>query len=197
MKLQPRLLILCALFATAAVRADLANTKEQGAPEWIKNTLPNANHEVLKNFVGKWKNTAKFWMEPNAKAEEMTGTTNNTLIMGGRFLQTNHSGKAQKGQPAFSGMGLLGYDVVRDEFQSSWIDNMNTALMATTGGKYDPATKTLTEEGTTSCPITGDKNKWFRAEWKIVDAKTYHYSMFSKTKEGAEYKSLEITYKKI
>jgi len=195
MKLQLKLFVVCALLATTAVRADLTNT-ETAAPEWLKNTLPNENHTVLKNFVGKWKNTAKFWMEPNAKAEEMTGTTNNTLIMGGRFLQTVHTGKATKTQPAFSGQGLLGYDVIRGEFQSTWIDNMNTALMFTTG-KYNADTKTLTEEGTTSCPITGDKNKWFRAEWKVVDAKTYAYTMFSKSKEGTEYKSLEITYKKM
>ena len=132
-------------------------------------------------------------MDKNSKPEEASGTQVNKLIMDGRFLQSEAKGTAM-GKP-FTGMGLLGYDNIKSEYQSMWIDNMNTSLM-TSSGSFDGASKTLNEKGTGSCPMTGEKNRVFRGEWRFVDKKNYVYSLYSNGKDGAEYKMMEITYKK-
>ncbi len=156
-------------------------------------TAVSENHAILKDLVGRWKTSSKFWMDKNSKPEEASGTQVNKLIMDGRFLQSEAKGTAM-GKP-FTGMGLLGYDNIKSEYQSMWIDNMNTSLM-TSSGSFDGASKTLNEKGTGSCPMTGEKNRVFRGEWRFVDKKNYVYSLYSNGKDGAEYKMMEITYKK-
>jgi hypothetical protein len=47
--------------------------------------------------------------------------------------------------------------------------------------------------GTFSCPVTGEKDMWYRSEWKIGKDKQV-YSMFTKGPDGNEFKSMEITY---
>jgi hypothetical protein len=43
----------------------------------------------------------------------------------------------------FKGMGMDGYDNVKQKFVSSWGDNMGTGIILLEGD-YDPATKTFT-----------------------------------------------------
>lgn len=174
-------------FSTAF--ADI-NNKE---PEWMKYTKPGEGHKIFKPLEGKWKHTMKWWAKPGDKAEEHTGTNTNKLILGGRFLQSEAKGKAM-GQP-FNGLGITGYDTLKEQYQSVWLDNMGTAMVLSTG-TYDAATKTLKEEGSFSDAMTGEKNKTYRAEWSFAEKNKYTYAMFTKDTEGKEFKSLEIIYTK-
>lgn len=184
--------IVFALVATqfSAAFADLNTGKE---PEWMKYTRPGDGHKIFKGYEGNWKHTMKWWMKPGDKPEEHKGTNTNKWIMGGRFFQAEAKGKAM-GQP-FNGMGLTGYDTMKEQYQSVWIDNMGTTMVLATG-KYDAATKTLKEEGTFADAMTGEKDKWFRTEWNLSDKKSYTYAMYTKDAEGKEFKSLEIIYTK-
>lgn len=176
------------------LRAD--TLKEKPNPkmeEMMKLTTPGQEHKILKGLVGNWKVDANFWMEPTGKPEHSTATQKNTLIMDGRFLQTEYHGKTM-GKP-FRGMGLLGFDRVRNEYQSVWIDTITTGI-ATSAGQYDAGKKLLTESGTSSCPMSGDKDKPFRAEWHFTDKNSYRYTMFTKDAQGKEFKSLELLYKR-
>ena len=98
------------------------------------------------------------------------------------------------GQP-FEGLGFLGYDKMKKEYVSIWMDNMSTGIFSGSG-QYDAATKTITETGTFSCPATGEKNMWYRSEWKFVSNDQNTFSMFMKDKDGKEFKSMEIVYKR-
>ena len=118
----------------------------------------------------------------------------NKLIFGGRFLQQEAKGQAM-GQP-FEGIGITGYDNVRGEYTSVWLDNMGTGIMVGTL-QYDSATKTYAGKGSFSCPITGEKNKAYRDVWKWVDQDNYTYEMYGTTPDGQEFKSLEISYKRV
>lgn len=172
-------------------------TKESAggdSKEWMKLTQPSEGHKLFNDLVGKWTYTSKFWMKPDAKAEESKGTMTAKLAFGGRFLQQEVKGKMQ-GQK-FEGMGLLGYDNVRQEYQTVWFDNMATGMMIGTG-QYDAAAKLYKEEMVGSCPMTGDKQKATRSELKLIDKKRFTYEMFSKTVEGNEFKAMEITYQKM
>ncbi|MBI3276412.1 MAG: DUF1579 domain-containing protein [Chlamydiae bacterium] len=130
-------------------------------------------------------------MDPSQPAQESKGISENHWIMGGRFLSQSAKGESM-GQP-FEGMGITGYDNVRGEYTSIWIDNMGTGIENATA-QYDPATKTFSEKGSCSSPITGDKDKHFRAEWKIVDKDHYTYEMYTSGPDGKEFKNIEISY---
>ena len=161
--------------------------------EWMKYTTPGEGHKVLNDLAGKWSYTMQWWTAPGSKPEESKGSCNSKWILGGRFLQQDVKGKAM-GQP-FQGMGVIGYDTFKQEYQSSWLDSMSTGMMLTTGS-YDTATKTLQQTGTLSDPMSGEKNKWFRTELKIASHNEHTYLMFNKGTDGNEFKAGEIVYKR-
>lgn len=172
--------------ADPAQAAAMAKMKEASSP--------NENHKVFEPLVGKWTYTLQWWMNPEAPAQSMRGNTENSLLYGGRFLKQKVKGDPMaEGEPAFEGLLLMGYDNVRKEYQSVWLDNMMTGLMTGKGG-YDAATKTLTQEGAFACPMTGETERSFRSAWKSVDTDHNVYESYSKTPEGKEFKSMEILY---
>lgn len=191
---------LVSLFSLQVIAADPptntnTTTETKGAAanntEWMKYSTPSDGHKALNDLAGTFKYTAKFWMAPDTKEETTTGTSTNKWTLGGRFLQQDVKGKAM-GQP-FSGMSLVGYDSLREQYQSIWVDTMSTHMMTGTG-TFDTATRTLTETGEFACAMTKDKNRWYRTEMKINDHKSHTYAMFNKDTAGKEFKTMEITY---
>ena len=154
-------------------------------------STPNQNHELLKSLAGNWKTQAKFWMDPKGPAEESDGAAEAKMIMDGRFLEQNFRGTAM-GKP-FNGRAISGYDNMRKEYTTIWFDNMATGIMVGTA-KYDPTTKTLTEEGSMSCPMTNETHRWYRAVTTWTDADNYTYEAYMKDKDGKEYKGMMIIY---
>jgi hypothetical protein len=158
-----------------------------------KNSTPNENHKALDVFAGNWNYNSTWWMKPGTKGEQSTGTQENTWILGGRFLKQIVKGTAM-GQP-FEGHAATGYDVIRGEYQTVWMDDMMTGMMKMTG-TWDAATKTLKQEGTASCPMTGEKDMWGRSEWRSIDNDNATYTSYGKGPDGKEFKTMEIVYKR-
>lgn len=186
-----------ALFAAAGNAAPKDKMKKMSPEEQammekaMKLGAPSDAHKALEPFVGKWTNSAKFWMKPGDKAQESTGTNENTWILGGRFLRQDYKG-SMNGQP-FEGLGITGYDNVRAEYQSIWLDNMMTGIMVA-NGNYDAAAKSVNTAGEMSCPMTGEKNRWYRSEWKTIDNDKHTYTSYGKGPDGKEFKNMEISF---
>lgn len=159
-----------------------------------KNGAPNDTHKLLEQGVGRWTHTIRSWMKPDDSPMQSQGTSENTMVLGGRFLRQEAKG-TWNGQ-LFEGLGYTGYDSIRGEFQSIWMDNMTTGMMIGSGS-YDAPSKTISQSGRFSCPMTGDKAMWYRSEWKIMDNDNQTYTMYTKTADGKEFKSMEIVYRRI
>ena len=153
---------------------------------------PSDAHKALEPFVGNWTYTAQWWTVPDAKPETMTGTAATSLIFGGRFLKQEIRGTAE-GQPPFEGVGFTGYDNVRKTYQTVWFDNMMTGMMVGTG-QFDAETSTLSDQGTFSCPMTGQANRSFRSTFKVVDANHVMYESYMDAPQTPEFKTMEIRY---
>ncbi len=151
---------------------------------------PNENHKVLESMVGSWDHTVKWWKATGTEPEVSTGTTESKWILGGRFVEGAVAG-TMMGQP-FEGKSVVGYDNVKKEYTSLWIDNMATGVMISSS-TYDAATKTFAEKGNFSCPIMG-ANMAYRGMIKINDENSYVYEMYMTDPEGKEMKSMEIAY---
>ncbi len=169
--------------------------KQQAAMEAAQRlSAPGDGHKALEPLVGTWTYTAQWWMAPEAPAETMTGTAVNSLVFGGRFLkQEFHGEAAMEGQPPFEGLGYTGYDNIRNEYQSVWLDNMATGMMVG-AGRFDAAAKTLTDQGEFSCPLTMETHRKFRSLWKVDDQNHTTYLSYMSTPDGKEYKAMEIRY---
>ncbi len=167
---------------TPEMQAQMAKMKEMGTP--------GAEHAVFNDVVGKWKVTSKSWMKPGAPEEKSEGTSTMSWVLGGRFIKQEFKGN-WAGQK-FEGMGFCGYDKVKKEYNSIWMDDMMTGIFKSTG-QYDAATKTIKESGSASCPMTGEQDKWFRSEFKIgKDELTY--TMWAKDEAGKEFMTMAMTY---
>ncbi len=160
---------------------------------WKAYSTPGAPHQLLESFVGKWSHTMRWWESAKAKPVESSGTNENVLVLGNRFLQEHATG-TWMGQP-FEGMGMTGYDNLRGEYTSTWLDNMGTGMMRSTG-QYDAKTKTITQNGEASCPMSESKRMTFRATIKIVDKNRYVYTMYSAGPDGKEFRAMEVNYKR-
>ncbi len=173
-----------------------ADAQKQAAMEAMQKLgSPSEGHKVLEPFVGNWTYTAQWWMSQDGPAESMTGSASNSLIYGGRFLKQEITGAAQ-GQPPFEGIGYTGYDNIRKEYQTVWFDNMATGMMSGVG-QFDAASKTLTDQGAFSCPLTGETHRQFRTAWKVIDPDHTTYENYMRTADGKEFKAMEIQYTRV
>ena len=182
-----------AVNAAEAMKGDgkAAPSQEAKMAEMMKMAAPGEGQKVLDAFVGSWTHTMKMWMAPDSKPEQATGTTVSQWVMGGRLVRQDARG-TMSGQP-FEGLGLTGYDNMKKEYNGIWIDNMTTGIMQSSM-QYDAATKTFAENGTFACPMTGEKDKWYRSVTKITDKDHYSMEMYFKDDKGKEFKSMEILY---
>lgn len=185
-----------AITKTAAKPAPAAETKTMSADEQNQKLMdymsPGKMHQMLAQSNGQWKEDLTFWMAPGAQATRAQATCTNSMILGGRFQESLHTGEMM-GMP-FEGRGIVGYDNTRNIFQSTWVDNMGTGTM-TLEGKYDEATKSVTLKGVALDGVSG-KMEHVREVLKFTDDKNQFLEMYW-TKDGKEFKSMEIVLTKI
>jgi len=111
-------------------------------------------------------------------------------LYGGLYQQTTHSGDMM-GMP-FEGMSTMGYDNLKKEYVSTWIDNMGSGIMMMTG-QYDDASKKLSMSGTTKCMNGQDAT--MREVFTMTDDDHQILEMFGPDPQtGKEYKNMEIKY---
>jgi hypothetical protein len=128
-------------------------------------------------------------MTPGATPTSSTGTTENKMVLGGRYQESIHKGNME-GMP-FEGHSLLGYDNAKKIFQNTWVDNMGTGIMLMEG-KWDEATKSITLTGKSYDPMSG-KDMEMRQVYKIVDDDHHTLEMYTPA-AGKEFKNMEIRY---
>jgi hypothetical protein len=170
-------------------QAAFSQEKDAQQKAWMEYMTPGKYHEMMAKSVGEWKTVTKWWMDPSAEPMVSEGTAVNEMIMGGRYLKSTHSG-TMMGQP-FEGIMIEGYDNTKKEFVSTWIDNMGTGIMFSTG-KFDEPTQSLTFEGSMVDPMTGSDVK-YKETVKIIDQNKHVMEMYDVSK-GTEIKMLEIEF---
>src|SRR5437016_6020292 len=167
--------------------------------QMIEMSKLNENHKLLAGMDGNWNYTIKFWMnpDPNAPPQQSKGTATRKSIMGGRYSVMDVSGKMQMpGEDGkmkdvqFKGMGIEGYDNVKQKFVGSWIDNMGTGIQFSEG-TYDPATKTFTYTSEMEA-VPGMKTQ-VREVLKIADNNHMMFEWYE-NQGGQEKKTMEINY---
>jgi len=185
-----------AAFAADAPKKDAAvSSKDQEAAmmaEMMKMGAPGPMHALLKAYEGKWKASIKSWMGgPEPTVSE--GSCERTLIMGGRYLQSKHSGNMM-GMP-FEGMEIITYDNMKKQFTSVWLDNMAPMLTLATDGQPDASGKVITMNASMPDPATG-KMEPFKYTMKVVDNNHNTFTMTG-TKDGKDYAVMEINYTRV
>jgi hypothetical protein len=183
------------LFSVAAI-ADEKSKKMEMPPEqkaameaMMKAGAPGEEHKKLSNLTGKWNAKVTMWMDPAAPPQVSRGTSTNKWILGGRWVQQTFSGKFM-GRP-FSGIGYTGYDNIKKQYVSTWMDDMSTAVMVSMGSASDD--KTYEFSSTVDDPMTG-KPAEVKVKTTVVDDDHHVMEMWGPAPDGKMYKMMEITY---
>ena len=150
---------------------------------------PGAPHQVLASMAGIWNTRTKSCMEPGKSPIESTGTSEQKMILAGRFLHQEFVGDMM-GAP-FTGIGVTGYDNHKKKYVSTWMDSMGTGILFFEG-TADADGNTITQECRFDDPVRGPV-KW-RSVTRIVGENTHLFEMYGTDKNGKEEKMMEITY---
>jgi hypothetical protein len=157
-----------------------------------KPAQPGEQHERLKAMVGNWKMAGKSWMTPAMEPALWDGVSEKKMILGDRFLHEEvHS--EMMGQ-TFTGIGILGYDNLQGKYQWIWMDDMSTGLMISEG-TCDESGKTLIVIGEYMDPMTASM-QIAKTVVSIVSEDEHVFEMYMKGPNGAEFKSMEISYER-
>jgi hypothetical protein len=148
---------------------------------------PGDPHKLLARLEGSWSTRTRAWMEPDRPPVEGTGTCEQRMILGGRYLQQEYTGTMEE---PYSGVNVIGFDNHSKKYMSTWIDSMSTAIYCFEGtGSQDGST--ITQECAYDDPVRGPLH--WRSVSRIVDADTLVYEMYITPQGGIERKEMEMT----
>ncbi len=153
---------------------------------------PGEMHKGLAKMAGDWTFTNTMWMAPGQPPAESTGTMHAETILGGRYVQSVWKGNMM-GQE-FEGRGTDGYDNVAKQFVSTWVDNMGTGIMVSTG-TCENGGKKCTTVGTFSDPMSGGQST-MKSVITWIDDNSFKNEMYGPDPSGKEYKMMEIVAKR-
>jgi hypothetical protein len=156
----------------------------------MKAGVPGDAHKKLDGMAGTWDTKITMWMLPGMDPMTSTGTSTNQWVMGGRYLEQRFKGDFM-GMP-FEGLGFTGYDNVKKQYWGSWMDNMSTSMMRSTGTASADG-KTWEFDGVMSDPMTG-KDCNVKEKVTVVDADHHIMEMWAPAPDGKMFKSMEIAY---
>lgn len=151
---------------------------------------PGEMHKMLAASTGTWNSETTMWEYEGAAPQKSTGTAVNSMIMGGRYQLSKHTGNMM-GMP-FEGQSLTAYDNALKKFVSTWVDNWGTGIM-TMEGDWDAASKTLKMSGTMPDVTRPGKTCAIREVFTMVDDNTQKMEMYGPDpKTGKEHKMMEL-----
>ena len=186
------LLVLC----TGALAVAQDTAKKEMSPEekammeaWMKAMTPGDAHKALQPMIGTFNVTVSSWMAPGAPPQVTSGTSENKWVLGNRYIEQRFNG-TYAGQP-FSGIGYVGYDNVSKKYWSTWIDNMSTGVMTSTGTGSDG--KSFSFVGSANDPMSG-KAMSFDEKMTFVDNDHQVWEMWGPGPDGKNFKMMEIAY---
>jgi hypothetical protein len=156
---------------------------------WMKASTPGDAHKKLDGMVGTWDVKVKSWMAPGAPPMESTGTAVNAWVLGGRWMEERFTGSFM-GMP-FQGIGYTGYDNIKKQYIGTWMDNMSTAVMMSTG--KGGSGNTWEFSSSMDDPMSG-KTMPVTEKVTFTDADHHTMEMWSPGPDGKMAKTMEISY---
>ena len=153
---------------------------------------PGPQHEHLAKMAGDWTYDISLWMAPGAPPMKSNGTMHAEMMMGGRYLHEVWTGDMMG--TAFEGHATEGYDNVAKHWFGTWIDNMSTGMMTSTGS-CNEAMDSCTYNGEAWDPMSGQKTT-SRSVITWTGADSFKNEAWGPGPDGKEMKMMEIVAKR-
>ncbi|MFO0952040.1 MAG: DUF1579 family protein [Isosphaeraceae bacterium] len=122
-----------ALLVTTAALAQAPQKKDPQA-SYEPRSGPGAGQAYLSKFAGDW-DVAKTFFPRSGEPARSRGTCRQTMIHGGRFLQSDFV--FGEGDRASDGRGVIGFEPETGQFTSVWTDSRQTRMSLRQSRKED------------------------------------------------------------
>ncbi len=159
---------------------------------WMEYATPGPQHKVLDAFIGAWDAKSAFWTKPGAEPIISGGSSEQTWVLGGRFVMQKFAGA--DASRSFAGMGFTGYNNASETFESVWMDSESTGMIRTSG-TIDETGTIITQTGEYMDPIT-HKMRALKYVTRLVGPTEMAFEMWEPGTGGAEFKTLDVVYSK-
>jgi len=186
------------LVSTQVVSQEKGPAKEEGQGNWMEMMAKwqamgatGPEHKKLVGMVGTWETESRMWMMPGMEPIVSKGTAEIRLIFDGRFIEQRY--KCGEGEQAFEGLGYEGYDRIKKQYVSVWLDSQSTGIFMSYG-QMDESGKVCTYHGKMDDPFTGEKDKVVKSVAREINKDKAVFEMYDKRPGVGEFKSMEITY---
>ena len=156
----------------------------------MRAATPGDAHKKLGSMVGMWDATVKmFPTQHGAPVSQSQGISENKWVLGGRWVQETFNGNFMG--MAFSGIGYTGYDNIKKQYVGTWMDNMSTSTMVSTGSMTGDKTYEFTSS--MDDPMSG-KTMPVKEKVTVVDDDHHVMEMWGPAPDGKMMKMMEISY---
>lgn len=160
---------------------------------WMKAAQPGPEHKRLMKFAGKWKQKITQWPAPGVEPTESISHAHDEAVFGGRYLIEHVHGDVTAAGGAstpFDGMGIYGYDNIKQKYVFAWIDSMGTMIM-TGEGDPDPHQNVVTYYSDLPNPLNGKTTK-IKMIRRVFNDNEYGLQWFEDTGDGVWRKSMDL-----
>ncbi|HEY0591259.1 MAG TPA: DUF1579 domain-containing protein [Thermoanaerobaculia bacterium] len=187
--------VLLLILAASAWAGDEKSAKQQADEKaameaWMKAATPGDAHKKLAELEGTFEATVRMWDKPGAEPNVSKGTSENRLILGGRWLEQRFKSTFMD-QP-FEGVGYTGYDNIKKQYVGTWMDTMSTGVMLSTGQPGKVA-NSYVFTGTMDDPMSG-KSMPVEEKFVVHGPDRHVMEMYAPGPDGKMYKNMEIEY---
>jgi len=164
-------------------------TPQQMMELWKKWSTTDEHHKELAWFVGTWDTESRGMGQAPAK-----GAAEFKWIIEGRWLSEEMHGTLM-GMP-FHGFGVMGFDRFKKKWVTTWVANMDTAMLRFEGVVVDPTGKVRVLWCPMDEPLTGEHDKPAKMVYRKIDEDTFAFELWDMAMGPEGGKVLDITYKR-
>jgi hypothetical protein len=155
----------------------------------VEYATPGEPHAAMAASAGSWNVEGLSYWEPGAEPMPMKATAERTLLLGGRVLQETFKSEFM-GAP-FEGILLQGYDNMKGEHWSIWMDSMNTWASFSRGNHNESGELVL--EGL-MCDAMTPEGRLMRTVVRVIDADHVNMQMLDVAADGSTSLAMELDY---
>lgn len=153
--------------------------------------LPGPEHRALEQLAGKYQVDFTSYA-PGAETTRLTGTCENRLVFGGRFLVSELT--VGEGEARLESVTTYGYDNAKKQYFSYGINSRRTGV-TDHWGTYDATTRSFILSGRARDETTGTVLT-YRALLKVENPDSHTLQVYFDVPRARPRKALEMTFKR-
>jgi hypothetical protein len=163
--------------------------------KWMALGQPGEEHKEMAEHVGRWEQVQKHWMAPGIEPSSGTAISEIKSIFDGRFLVEKIKGTfVMDGQEVpTEGLGVFGYDRVKEKQFFVWFDSMSTSCMYGEGVKNADGDIVYMSEMTEP----GGGTMTIKSISHMTDSSAHEFTMHREMPDGSWFQMMESTATRI